>query len=62
MHVNKETVIHSLNSGFNDFEDALQNYAAAYTKNIPYIITRNTKNYKQSELSVMTPSDFLKII
>ncbi len=59
--VNKAIVIHALNADFNDFEDALQNYAAQYSKKISTIITRNIKDYKQSKLRVMTPTGFLKI-
>lgn len=58
--INKPIIIHSLNSDFNDFEDALQNYAAQFSNKINIIITRNIKDYKHSELVVMTPSDFLK--
>ncbi len=52
-------VINALESQFNDFEDALQNYAAS-SENVKTIITRNTKDYKYSELSVMTPDQYLK--
>ncbi len=38
-----------------DFEDALQNYACESYGNIDLILTRNTKDYKKSEISVMTP-------
>lgn len=58
--MNREVVIHALNSAFNDFEDALQNYAARYSNNISTIITRNIKDYKHSELNVMTPSEYLR--
>ncbi len=60
--IDKEIIVKSLHSNFNDFEDALQNYAAEYSKKVPYIITRNIKDYRHSGLNVMTPSDFLKIL
>lgn len=62
VNINKEIVIQSLNSNFNDFEDALQNYAAEYSNKISTIITRNKKDYKNSNLSVFTPTEFLKTL
>ena len=47
-----------LNSGFTDFEDALQ-YFSALRKECDIIITRNGKDFKKSEIAVMTPSEFL---
>lgn len=60
--INKEIVIQALNSKFNDFEDALQNYAAEYSNNISTIVTRNKKDYKNSTLNVVTPTEYLNII
>jgi predicted nucleic acid-binding protein len=57
--LNKTVVIHALESGFGDFEDALQHYAALSEK-AGIIITRNTKAFKNSELAVMTPDQYLK--
>ena len=57
---NKKTVIEALNSEFKDFEDALQNFSAINDKEIKVIITRNTKDYKSSTLSIMTPETYLK--
>lgn len=58
---NKATVLNALYSDFNDFEDALQNYAVENTE-IKIIITRNIKDYKKSKLSVYTPDSFLKTL
>jgi predicted nucleic acid-binding protein len=55
-----EVVLQALNSGFRDFEDALQNAAAMRTRDINAILTRNVKDYKKSELGIMTPEDYLK--
>jgi predicted nucleic acid-binding protein len=55
----KTAVMNALESEFSDFEDALQNYAAL-SDNVKTIITRNTKDYKYSELAVMTPDQYLK--
>jgi predicted nucleic acid-binding protein len=57
--VNKNSVLQALNSNFKDFEDALQNFSTFNERNIHTIITRNTKDYKTSELSIMTPEMFL---
>jgi predicted nucleic acid-binding protein len=48
----------ALHSSFKDFEDALQN-AAASSAGIKIIITRNVKDYKQSNLAVMTPESYI---
>ena len=60
--INKEIVLNALNSEFKDFEDALQNFSAQNEKEIKVIVTRNIKDYKTSNLSVMTPETFLKTI
>lgn len=58
--MDKQTVIQALNSPLKDFEDALQNAAAGQSNTISTIITRNIKDYKKSDLAVMTPELFLK--
>jgi len=60
--MNKSNILKALNSNFKDFEDALQNYAAEYSKKIDIIITRNTKDYKNSNLAVLTPETYLKTL
>ena len=50
----------SLDSEFNDFEDAIQ-YYTAIENNLGIIITRNLKDYKQSQIPVLTAKDFLAI-
>ena len=57
--LSKTVVMHALESEFNDFEDALQHYASMSEK-VGIIITRNTKDFKYSELAVMTPDQYLK--
>jgi hypothetical protein len=47
-------------SGFPDFEDSIQYFSAIENRKIDIIITRNTKDYKKSGISVMTPGDYLK--
>lgn len=60
VNINKEIVLDSLNSDFKDFEDALQNYSAVKNGKISIVLTRNVKDYKKSELAIMTPETYLK--
>lgn len=46
------------NSKFKDFEDSVQNFCAVESGH-EIIITRNTKDYKESELSILTPREYL---
>lgn len=48
----------SLISNFNDFEDAAQYYSALQHK-CEIIITHNKKDFKNSEIPIMTPTEFL---
>lgn len=50
----------SLNSNFTDFEDGVQYYSAS-RNDCNYIITRDKKDYINSEIPVLSPTDFLKI-
>ena len=52
----------ALNSEFKEFEDALQNFAAINYGEIEVIITRNVKDFKKSEIGVLTPESFVKLI
>ncbi len=61
-NIDKDTILSAMNSEFKDFEDALQNFSAQNDSRISIIITRNTKDFKLSELSVMTPEIFLKTL
>ena len=61
-NIDKDTILSAMNSDFKDFEDALQNFSAQNDSRISIIITRNTKDFKLSELSVMTPELFLKTL
>jgi predicted nucleic acid-binding protein len=46
-----------LRSIHKDFEDAIQMICASSIPGINYIVTRNTKDFKTSELVVMTPDE-----
>ena len=60
VQVDKNAIIDSLNSGFKDFEDALQNFAAVNNGTINIILTRNIKDFQKSELAVFSPEMYLK--
>ena len=49
----------SLKSGWKDFEDAVQNFSAVVNPQISAIITRNTKDFKDSSLEVIDSLEFL---
>ena len=50
-----------LNSDFSDFEDSLQYFSALRT-DCDIIITRNGKDFKKSQIPIMTPDEFLNSI
>tara|TARA_Y100001972_G_scaffold120136_1_gene162249 strand:- start:2688 stop:3110 length:423 start_codon:yes stop_codon:yes gene_type:complete len=60
LSMDKEVVINALNSGFKDFEDSLQNFAAVKYGEINVILTRNLKDFKKSEIGIMTPEFYIK--
>ena len=60
--MDKIIVLNALTSEFKDFEDALQNFSAVENGKIETIITRNIKDYKKSEIAVLTPETFLKLM
>jgi predicted nucleic acid-binding protein len=60
LQMDRKVVLNALDSSFTDFEDALQNYAAVRNGNIDIVVTRNLKDFKRSELTVMSPEIFLK--
>lgn len=49
----------ALKSGWKDFEDAVQNFSAVADPQISAIITRNTKDFKDSSLEVVDSVEFL---
>ena len=58
LEVSELEIDKSLHSNFKDFEDAVQ-YYACLKNNCDFIITRDLKDFKNSEISVMTPAEFL---
>ena len=60
--ITKETILKALNSNFKDFEDAIQIVSAQSINNMDCIVTRDLKDYKFAEITVLTPDDFLNTI
>ena len=56
--LNDKTIEKALRSDFKDFEDALINFTAE-DKNIDSIITFNKKDFKNSALEILSPSEFI---
>ena len=56
--VEEKEVDLALNSKFSDFEDALQ-YYTAMRHGIKILLTRNIKDYKEREIIVQTPEEFI---
>ena len=61
VNVNEAIIDDALNSGINDFEDAVQYYTAK-SANADFIITRNIKDYKESTIPVLTAEQFLRTL
>ncbi len=59
---NRDILKKALRSDFNDFEDAIQYYSAIQLGEIEVITTRNIKDFKKSEISVLSPSTTVKIL
>jgi len=50
----------ALNSEFDDFEDAIQ-YFSALQNEIEILLTRNLKDYKKAQITVLTAQDFINL-
>jgi predicted nucleic acid-binding protein len=55
--VPKTIIKQSLKTDFKDYEDAIQYYCALSIPEIDFIVTRDTKDFKKSTLSVLTPAE-----
>ena len=53
--VDDNVVSQALQAGFNDFEDAIQLFAAQLVPAIELMVTRNGKDFKSSSLPVTDP-------
>jgi predicted nucleic acid-binding protein len=59
--VDSETIKSAIEFKWKDFEDCVQ-YVTARDADADYIITRNTKDYKDSEIVAISPDEFLNIV
>lgn len=59
--VSGENILFALESEWNDFEDSVQN-AVAELHSFDAIITRNAADFKNSNVSIFSPKDFLQFI
>ena len=60
--MDKQIIIKAFLSVFKDFEDSLQNYAAELSSDVDFIVTRNVRDYKQSALDILSPSELVGIL
>ncbi|MBD1432204.1 PIN domain-containing protein [Sphingobacterium sp. DN00404] len=58
----KQEILQALKNNFSDYEDSIQYSSALTIEGLDTIITRNIKDYKNSSIAVMTPTDFLKML
>ncbi len=59
--VNSIVLKRSINSEFDDFEDAVQYYSGEHCE-VEGLVTRNTKDYKNTDLPIYTPDELWGII
>lgn len=58
----KSIIKKSLKSDFKDFEDALQYNCALSLYKVDFMVTRDTKDFKKSTLSIMTPEEAVRLL
>ena len=58
--VDGSVVSMALQSGWRDFEDAVQYCSAVSSKTVDGIITRNEKDFMLSEIHIINPLEFLR--
>jgi len=58
LNVGEKEIRSAIDSKFKDFEDGIQNYSAI-SADMKIIVTRNTRDFKSSKLSILTPKEFL---
>ena len=59
---NRKIIRKAIKSNFNDFEDAIQYYSAIELGAIDIITTRDLKDFKRSELPVLSPETTVKLL
>jgi predicted nucleic acid-binding protein len=58
--VDHSDVMNALESKFKDFEDALQHFASLKNR-CDYIVTRNTEDYKHSNIEAIQPRELINL-
>lgn len=58
--LNDKIIDLALNSEFSDFEDAIQYYSALQHE-IGVLLTRNLKDYRKAQITVLTAQDFINL-
>ena len=61
LSVNNKTIELALASDFKDFEDAIQ-YYTAIENGLSVLLTRNLRDFKKAEITVLTAEQYLKAI
>ncbi len=59
---NRNIIQKALKSDFKDFEDAIQYFSAVQLGDIDIITTRDIKDFKKSELPVLSPETTVKLL
>jgi predicted nucleic acid-binding protein len=60
--LNKKTINQALQSEFRNFEDAIQYYSAISKDKIEFIVTRNLKDFKKSNIPVFSSESAFKLL
>lgn len=58
--LDEQVINQAIDSDFADFEDAIQ-YFSAVRSDVDCIVTRNKKDFKLSDVPVLSPDEFLSI-
>ena len=59
--VSEASIHEALGLRWDDFEDCVQ-YTSGKSINVDYIITRNIKDFAKSQITAMSPKEFLDIV
>lgn len=59
--IHAQTISAALESDFKDFEDGIQYHTALDIGDIDFFITRNLKDYRRSEIQVVSPLHFMTL-
>lgn len=62
IEVDSHIIKRALNSKHKDFEDAIQILSANSIDSIDFIVTRNLKDFKNSEIPALSPDEILNYI